>query len=296
MRSFIVATYNVEWFFSHSPVGIPLQLATLEDKARRLASRLSSLVVGGPHLIALQEVQDESALDALSLELKRSHGLTYKSCLGQWASQRTEQRVAFLYREDSVRPTKWGSFDVKKVATTTATTVPPSSSLLDPSQLLEKNIYLECDVLGVSTLFVNLHLKAQYDAPNAAIRKQEVAVLRTLVDEMMEVGSSSSLCVLGDFNDFDCSVECAKAPPMHSGVLDMVRSSWGGLATAAEHVHPVSSRSSTVYGDLIDHILVDQHLSIERAEIHPVPGDTAEMSTQDRTSDHFPLIAWLGNK
>lgn len=193
--------------------------------------------------------------------------------------------MAFLYRPGDVVLTKWGSFDTKGEC--------------NRSDLLEKNVYLQCDVLGVQTLFVNVHLKAQYDAPSAAIRKLEVEVLQSAVDKFRQQKSSdhpvAALCVLGDFNDFDCSVKCGKDAPIQSGVVESIKS-WGKLETAVERVEPMASRSSTVYGDMIDHILVDGTFVVSQARVYHSDSDTAEMMTCNRTSDHFPLVAWLAKK
>lgn len=292
-QRFVVATYNTEWFFNAAPAMIPdLALAPLGEKARRLAHGIAALSEA-PHVLALQEVGGVEEVDALRAELERVGGWKYAGTVGRFASARTGQRVALLWREGAVEVRSVGSFDLRKEeGWETEEEEEPLPAGVDRGQLLEKNVYLECDVLGVPTLFVNVHLKAYYDKDATAIRKHEVEVLRHFVDKRRKAGQA--LCLLGDFNDFDCSVVCAKEPPIRSGVLEKVRKCWS-LDTALEHVQPVQSRMSTVYGDMIDHILVDTTKGFEiwRAEVYLRGGDTAQMTGPERTSDHFPLACWL---
>jgi endonuclease/exonuclease/phosphatase family metal-dependent hydrolase len=93
--------------------------------------------------------------------------------------------------------------------------------------------------------------------------------------------------VTGDFNDFDLTVD--PNPMLKSSVLSTIRASCGGLETA---VSKQDSRSSTVYGVLIDHILVSKHWHVESCVIH-TSSDTKEQAVKERTSDHFPVSAKL---
>ena len=94
-----IATYNVEWFFAqefHRALMFNLKLCPLEDKAKKLARKILSLPP--VHVVCLQEVQDEQALQLLCREL----GKEWRCVAGLFASSRTDQRVGLVYSAEAV--------------------------------------------------------------------------------------------------------------------------------------------------------------------------------------------------
>jgi hypothetical protein len=308
MASIRVGTYNLEWFFSTQPPLIKgLELAPIHVKASRIAGRIAALKEG-PHILALQEVQSEEALAVLTQVLRDAHGLEFSSVCGEFASGRTGQRVAFLYDHTQVRIHKCGSMsfrdkgDIDGVASHVCI---PSGMTMEPP-LLEKNIYLACEVLGHKMCFVNVHLKAQYDEECQQVRRQEALLLQAMVEALRAEHQGFTMCLLGDFNDFDCSIENATAPRIHSGVLERICSSADASVEPSLHriryssasaLLPLPARTSTVYDDLIDHILVDERVCcISASQMLTHPTDNAATPQKHRTSDHYILMAWIDLK
>lgn len=291
---FTCCTYNLEWFFGAPPAlitNLP-PLAPLALKAARLAAHITTLPEA-PHLIAVQEVEDDAAGRALVTAL-RAQSLDYHCVIGEHRSGRTGQHVGLLWRQPL--ELQW----CKSFAVHSEADVAPFVRFRgDVAGLLDKNVYAHFDVHGHALLVVNVHLKAQYDEPCAAIRRLEAAVLQALVARERARNPALTTMLLGDFNDFDEALPRARSSlPLYSGVLRQIRTSADTLkdvihyASAAEAAaEPVAS---TVYGDLIDHVLVDtERARITSCVVGVHPTDTADTVLLNRTSDHFPLMAWV---
>lgn len=261
---FRIATFNVEWFFTKAPFA-ELELCSVPEKAARLAKAIAE--IGPLDALALQEVQSEAELSVLCQELERLVKWRPKYVCGKFASVRTGQRVSWLYNVDTVQLSASGTYDFESY------------------ELLEKNLWLDVLWNGVDLRMVCLHMKANFDEPSTALREREAKALAHQLSKF-----EGPLIVTGDFNDFDLTID--PNPVLRSSVLSTVRASCGGLETAASKQE---GRSSTVYGVLIDHILVNKYWRVESCVIHK-SRDTQEQAVKDRTSDHFPVSARLSQK
>lgn len=294
---FRVVTFNVEWFFTSPPAHIPLDLASPEDKAKRLAAVIANFPEP-PEVIALQEVEGEREVSLLCSALLQTHALTYHSAVGHFCSVRTGQCVAFLY-SPSVEVRSFNSFRLK----------PPLSfephvamSLGEEDAcLLEKNVYLECEVLGQRTFIVNVHLKASNDPESCAIRLREAVALQGFVEQVRRGDDEVAVILLGDFNDGDPSLE-ATTPSVFTQAVTCIRESRNVVSpkgtpiryASATQVLPRGAKATSVHGILIDHILVDErHFQVAQCLIARHPTDTDLTPLRERVSDHFPVYAWL---
>lgn len=127
---FRVCSFNVEWFFHKCPpcLSIPFEVMDIEQKVKRLAESISKF--DHPcHVIGLQEVEDEVVLQRLCKELA-SDSLSYEFLLGKYCSNRTLQRVAFLYDPKEVKIEEWNSVDPENTG------------------ILEKNIFMNFSFKG----------------------------------------------------------------------------------------------------------------------------------------------------
>ena len=260
-RRVVVATYNVEWFFTSPPFG--LVVATVPVKARRLGAVLAALRPR-PMVVGLQEVQSELELKALCDVLQEQHQLTYRPLCARTVSARTGQRVALLVDENQVRVDAWDSYGD-----------------------MEKNVWLDGTLCASGDRFhlVNVHLKADFDKQSTWLRESESRILRPAIVSHLAAAKGAAAVLLGDFNDFDLEHD-GPGVPVESGVLRTMR-----LDNALANVMPHTPGHSTVYRTRIDHVLFDQAaLEWVAGQLHATP-DTDATPLAERTSDHFALLA-----
>ena len=301
-----MATFNVEWFFTTVPAHIqpPLVLAKPEEKAARLAATIANLPEP-PEVIALQEIQGPHEVELLCVAL-RACGLEFEAVIGLFSSKRTGQRVALLH-SPQVSPISSGSFseDSRLSAATRMAPNPVRNKedmFKEDVELLEKNVYLECSVMGRRTLIVNVHLKARNDPESCATRIREAAVLQGCIEEIR--GDDTAVIILGDFNDGDPLLEVNKRTVFtpvvetlrraHKGPVSECWKSSGIKYGSAAELLPVTDRVSTVSGKCIDHILVDErHLKATECHIARHQTDTKDTPLCERVSDHYPVLAHI---
>jgi endonuclease/exonuclease/phosphatase family metal-dependent hydrolase len=180
-----------------------------------------------------------------------------------------KQRVAWLYNDRTITLLEHGTYDFQDF------------------QLLEKNLWLDVEWKAAKTpvRVVALHMKANFDVSSTELREREA---KALAQELGKV--QGPLIVTGDFNDFDLEIDANAL--LRSTVLSTVRKSCGGLATAGE-LQPL--RTTTVYGVMIDHVLVNKHLQFESCIVHK-SADLQETPVKDRTSDHYPISCSIALK
>jgi endonuclease/exonuclease/phosphatase family metal-dependent hydrolase len=260
-RRLVVASYNVEWFFTSPPFG--LVVASVADKARKLGAVLAQLQPR-PMVVGLQEVQSEVELKALCDELRLRHQLEYRPLCARTVSARTGQRVAMLVDEAQVQVDRWDSY-----------------------ANMEKNVWLDGRLRSSGDRFhlVNVHLKADFDKQSTFLRESEARILRPAIAAHREADKGAATVLLGDFNDFDLAHDGPNVQ-VESGVLRGLR-----FDNTLANVMPHTPGDSTVYGTRIDHVLYDP------AKLEWISGklltqpDTETTPLAERTSDHFALLA-----
>lgn len=290
-----MVSFNAEWFFRPDNAFIEqfgLELASLEVKTARVARRIADLYPP-PHVVALQEIEDQAVLDGLIAVLSREHDMKYAGVVGAHASLRTGQRVAFLYDQTCVDVTEHGSVlyarDGEQIAPFLKNT---PHAVTD--ELMQKNVWMHVRYQGVPFTLLNLHLKACMDQESIAIRRQESLVVQGALKWLQHRFKGHLIC-LGDFNDCDGDFPAASVPKQFTGVVKRIKQGAdlgknskyeAVLLTPATQVHR-KKRFSIIYRELIDHILSDR--PAESFQImHEI--DTPP-EVKDRASDHFPIVA-----
>lgn len=223
-ENFKVTSYNVEWFFENDPGLDGLVIAPFETKAIRLASVLAQ-GESFPHVLAVQEVENEAVLLKLAEAIKTSHGHDCKTYLGKYTTKRTKQKVGFLVQEHpDLEITEWDSFDWRKQAPLIFPGFFKSSVELEPLiDYFEKNIWICGKFRGKEFLILNFHLKASFDAISTAIRDKESMICEGFIQYLKTKYPKSNMIILGDFNDFDTSFACASPPLITSEVLRKIK-------------------------------------------------------------------------
>lgn len=288
---FRIATYNVEWFFEKVPTQLPnLKLVPYREKALRLAEVIASLPLC--HIIAVQEVQNETVLEKLVERLLGLHNLSYKYYLGKYTSGRTGQKVGFLVLNDpNLVVHEWDSFQWEKQVEDIRDYVKDYLFPLATEDLLTKNIWMSCSYCGKQYFLLNFHMKASNGLSDIAIRDKEAIVIEGIVQWLRAKYSGSKAVVLGDYNDTDQAFKSYLPPPCLSLALERIRNfpdvvvPCDGLYNCLVKV-PKEERRSTIYDVLIDHICVD----IPEEEILDCKIYKQDHPKDNRVSDHWPVV------
>ena len=285
---FRFCTFNVEWFFEPTEVHVVsfgIQVASVQEKAARLADRIAPLK---SHVVVLQEVQDTTVLETLCSVLRERHQLDFAYRCGGISSGRTGQRVGLIYDAATVEHLEGGSFranedDLDRFVKEAGF----------PRPTLEKNIWARLRYDGATYCVMNVHLKANWKDSDVAIRLHEARALQAMLGNLAERYPEDALLVAGDFNDLDTDIPAANEPRLVSGVVPRIKAGTDAVEgyeafDNASRLVAQSERVSNIWGDLIDHVLY-RNCRVTECTIHRE--ENVSEHIQERTSDHFPVLA-----
>ena len=301
-----VATFNV--LNLHPGSRFKAGGSRVDSVARAIAENL-----GGPDIVALQEIQDDSGpTNDGVVEARRTAErlvaallpLHYEYCelpptdLADGGQPGGNIRSAFLYRTDRVRLISRG----QPQRGLQARILKGPRLSLSPGRIgtreqafrgSRKPLVAEFEFNGQRLFLFNCHLKSKRgDSPrfgryqprvlaSERIRLQQVRVINGMVQELLRQRADANVIVLGDLNDFTYSeslqVLCGEQLTNLTGNL------------------PVQDQYSYIYqgsAELIDHVLVSSSLLRKAADVDIVHMN-CEFPTATQASDHDPVVVRL---
>lgn len=287
-----ITTYNVEWFFQNDPGFDDLKIMPLEEKSNRVADILSKLG-SWPHILALQEVENQAVLDKLVEVIKNKYKVSYVAYCGKFTSKRTAQKPGLLVQvHKDLTINEWDSFHVSHSFSTVQPFLQPEIEIDASLDYFLKNIWLSFTFQNQQFLILNFHLKASFDAISTAVREKEAILVEGLIASFKSKNPNVKCIVLGDFNDYDLTFKNFPPPSVHSDVLKKIREGTDLNETTPKinfynclsKAHQ-KEKHTTIYKIMIDHILIDfDEESIVQCQVLPEKGLDSE-----RTSDHWPV-------
>jgi len=269
----------------------------MKKKAKRIASVLAQLSPF-PHIVALQEIENEVVLEKLVQVLQENHSVSCSFKLGKYTTNRTRQKVAFLIlNSPELVLSAWDSFSWVHSHLDIHPLIKPENLPSATEDLLRKNIWINVSFMGKNFLVLNFHLKASNNPPDIVIREQEAVVVQGLVQFLQNKHTEPiTTIILGDFNDFDLSFPCAYPPQIRSKVLERITNGLDTLKpypkvfyNCLQKVPYKEKRVSSIFRVLIDHILVDT--AVENVQNCVV--QKQDDPKDDRVSDHWPVCVDL---
>ena len=298
-----VVNFNAEWLFLYGGRGnirCPADSCpwtNMVSAAFHLAAVANLLATIDADVVHLTEVEGCRVLKAL-LESMPGKGHNYIPYLIDGKDHATGQNVALLTRVDPktdlVRTDRRGHYPI--AGSTCAITRPGTIGST-------KHYAARVDIANgrgqvIPFLFVGLHLLARpTDKTRCAQREGQAMVLRDLVRSLST--GNERIVMMGDYNDYDGEALGPDGERPLTQALRVLYDSSGShrpLANAAKLI-PASERYTCWFGRkqggragnrgkvMIDHILYDASLEVEKAEVHngdPAAGD-------QRVSDHWPF-------
>ena len=301
-----VATFNV--LNLHPGSRFKAGGSRVDSVARAIAENL-----GGPDIVALQEIQDDSGpTNDGVVEARRTAErlvaallpLHYEYCelpptdLADGGQPGGNIRSAFLYRTDRVRLISRG----QPQRGLQARILKGPRLSLSPGRIgtreqafrgSRKPLVAEFEFNGQRLFLFNCHLKSKRgDSPrfgrhqprvleSERIRLQQVRLINGMVHELLTHQADANVIVLGDLNDFNYSeslqVLCGEQLTNLTGSL------------------PAQDRYSYIYqgnAELLDHVLVSSALLGKAADVDIVHMN-CEFPTATQVSDHDPVVVRL---
>ena len=280
----------------------------VDSVARAITERL-----GGPDIVALQEIQDDSGpTNDGVVEARRTAGrllsallpLRYEYCevppadLADGGQPGGNIRSAFLYRTDRVRLVSRGQpqtgRQLKVLEGPQLSMSPGRLGTNEPAfRDSRKPLAAEFEFNGKTLFLFNCHLKSKRgDSPifgryqprilgSERIRLQQARIINGMIQELLSGQADANVIVLGDLNDF-----------IHSESLQVLCGE--GLTNLNDRL-PAHDRYSYIYqgnAELLDHVLVSSALLRKAAGVDVVHMN-CEFPTATQVSDHDPVVVRL---
>ena len=303
-----VATYNVE------NLAASASAERFERAARVIAHHL-----GGPELVALEEIQDDNGptddatvsaaatLARLTAAVSAAGGPRYEWCQLDPVDDREggqpggNIRVVLLYDPTRVEVVRRdGSGDVTVAAGPgfvpspgrLALTEPTPAALPEDDDGVRKPLAVELRVAGRTFFVVVVHLSSKIgddrefgsrQPPRWVTEEGRSAQARFVGDlaaRILDLDPAARLIVLGDFNEGD------DRPPLELLTAGRLTNLVTSLPRAERYSHTFNGN-----GQQIDHILVSQALAAG-AEVDVVHCNI-DLPAVERASDHDPVVARL---
>ncbi len=288
--------------------------AEYDRKARKLANAVCQPTgLNQPHIIALQEVENEVVLQKLTTEIMTVCGVSYDYDTLAGPDDRSIQ-VAFLTRTDQVSvlavndrqgcsAIDWGvDYEAGDHPADITCNGPTPHYLFDRPPL---ELVAEITLGGaprILTLYNN-HFKSKLNDPACAepdctdLRVEQARFVDGLVDDLLAADPNAAIVVMGDLNDYYVSVPLDELDKTY-GVLTNV---WDDVAGPPSVGQGSIQRYSYIYNGVsqtLDHLLVSDALNAlpRTVSVRHVnadwPGSHVEDDSMFRASDHdFMLIA-----
>lgn len=290
-----VVTWNLEFFGAeredyNEEFGPADELLQLQNIKRVLDSLNADI-------IAVEEVSDEEFLASLVEQM----GKYRFTCSGRYSysfqgpdSTFPPQKVCFIYDSTTIqllsaRPMFESQYDS---ARSVDPSLLPDYPTGDPSNFYSSGrlpylLKVKATVEGVSEniSLIAIHAKSGASAEDHSRRAYDAAVLKDSLD--LHFGGEQ-IIILGDLNDdLDQSIAAGLATPYQDFVIDTAYS------PITKPLSDAGARSTTGFGDVIDHQIITSELNEEYLEgsaqiIAPFRYITNYANT---TSDHLPVIS-----
>lgn len=305
-KSLTVATWNLEWFFDDFKTNNRSDLAkeqsspSKEEWQWKLYTTAAAIAKFQPTILAVQEIEDRSVMQALTKALKENHNLQYRVAFIDGFDSGTEQDVAILYQsglvEYSRREQTQEMFDSKEFYN------------------LSKHLFarFEWQINGRTESLVVLvvHLRATADA--ADLRRKQCKLAHSWMKAGIEAGENR--IILGDFNVEELAGEATEDG---DGMFDILgkrtATEADDLFDLLEQLPPEKRKTHLILDKQFDRILVSKpmlatatgpgikFLSMDVLSQHNIRGTEVDLDhwdsryTKDRSerdiSDHHPVMA-----
>jgi endonuclease/exonuclease/phosphatase family metal-dependent hydrolase len=298
-----VATWNLEWFFddfkanNRSDVAKEQSAPSREEWQWKLFTTAAAIAKFQPTILAVQEIEDRSVMQALTKALKENHDLSYRVAFIEGFDSGTEQDVAILYRsglvEYSRREQTQEMFD--------------SKDFYNLSKHMFARFEWQANGKTEALTLLNVHLRATAEA--AELRTKQAKLAHAWMKAGIEAGENRM--ILGDLNVEEL------AGDVKPGMFDLLgrRSTTASddLYDLLEKAPEPKRPTHLILPKQFDRILVSQSLlpesagpgikfkSIEVLSQHNIRGAEADLDhwdtryTKDRAerdiSDHHPVMA-----
>ncbi len=305
-KSLTVATWNLEWFFddfksnNRSDVAKEQSSPSKEEWQWKLYTTAAAIAKFQPTILAVQEIEDRSVMQALTKALKENHNLQYRVAFIDGFDSGTEQDVAILYQsglvEYSRREQTQEMFDSKEFYN------------------LSKHLFarFEWQINGRTESLVVLvvHLRATADA--ADLRRKQCKLAHAWMKAGIEAGENR--IILGDFNVEELAGEATEDG---DGMFDILgkrtATEADDLFDLLEQLPPEKRKTHLILDKQFDRILVSKPMlatapgpgikfqTMEVLSQYNIRGNEVDLDhwdsryTKDRSerdiSDHHPVMA-----
>ena len=284
-----IMTWNLEWFFDADTSDNLSNLAKEQSadtpeiftaRVKRMAKIIKDC--GLPHVVALQEVENDKVVQALADEINTQFAAGYKVGFEKGTDVNTEQDVAFLYRE--VGP----NVSFSRIPNADFTNgnlykVPSKHCVMSIKQTTPGGATKELVV-------VNCHLKAGQDLQDKEQRKKQARVMNHYLAKRQQQTPGLAVIVLGDVNTEKKFADTAANDAM--GVLRGMETLGAEHDLIALHANlaPENRRTHPI-GEL-DRILMNAVLADDVGFVFRQIAVRKDLMTgTPRASDHTPLVA-----
>jgi endonuclease/exonuclease/phosphatase family metal-dependent hydrolase len=286
-----IGTWNLEWFNDHdasdddSEIGPSMKAPNEQEYQSRVRGFGAAIADLRPHVMALQEVENEKVVADLARQLRDAHGLRYQVAFVQGNDSYTGQDVAALVREGIDLRARRFRFTFHNDSR---------------YKSLSKHLWLSATIDGQRYEVVAAHLVTQ-----PAERIKQARTLRAWIKNRID----ENLIVLGDLNASLAFNETT--PDSDIGILR-------GFDTPSRDddlfdVHQrLANRRTHVGGQELDRILLapslvdDEGTTLKSVEIRRDLAIRGQVDPSNRVdyrlseseqdlSDHFPLVVTFGN-
>jgi len=305
-ESLTIATWNLEWFFddfkanNRSDVAKDQSSPSKEEWQWKLYTTAAAIAKFQPTILAVQEIEDRSVMQAMAKALKENHNLQYRVAFIDGFDSGTEQDVAILYRsglvEYSRREQTQEMFESKEYYN------------------LSKHMFarFEWQTHGRTESLVVLvvHMRATADA--ADLRRKQSKLAYAWMKAGIDAGENRM--ILGDFNVEELAGEATEEG---DGMFDLLgkrtASESDDLFDLLETISLEKRKTHLILDKQFDRILVSKPMlattpgpgikfqSIEVLSQHNIRGKEADLDHWDTRytkeqaerdiSDHHPVMA-----
>jgi endonuclease/exonuclease/phosphatase family metal-dependent hydrolase len=187
-----IATWNLEWFFddfkgnNRSDVAKEQSSPSSEEWQWKLYTVAAAIAKFQPTILAVQEIEDRSVMNALTKALKDKHNLTYRVAFIEGYDSATEQDVAIIYRSGLVEFSRREQTQEMFA----------SKEYYNLSKHMFAKFEWQANGKTESLTALVLHLRATAEA--ADLRRQQAKLAHAWMSAGIEAGENR--VILGDFN------------------------------------------------------------------------------------------------
>ncbi len=305
-KSLTVATWNLEWFFddlksnNRSDVAKEQSSPSKEEWQWKLYTTAAAIAKFQPTILAVQEIEDRSVMQALTKALKENHNLQYRVAFIDGFDSGTEQDVAILYQSGIVEYSRREQ----------------TQEMFDSKQFynLSKHLFarFEWQINGrtESLVILVVHLRATAEA--ADLRRKQCKLAHAWTKAGIEAGENR--IILGDFNFEELAGEAKEdGDGMYDILGKRTATEADDLYDLLEQLPPEKRKTHLILDKQFDRILVSKPMlaktpgpgihfqSMEVLSQYNIRGNEVDLDhwdsryTKDRAerdiSDHHPVMA-----